>query len=219
MFSLSSLDVLTPPHSQETKASGKNYGPHFPFPPWLLPVIYRWCQGVCFISSQLPLWSSARQLLDSRMAPKLLSVPPKESSSFLLDPWSPWKKVKHNRLPPLCLMKLERGKRSNPPVACEHGQVWGFPSRLALALRMPDAQFCVRVQIFLSGTFHLWGPSFVPSDITEHDCPLPSNDSLSVTSRQRIHILLSILWAKQAHSPQCSTVGKSIVLFTVRAII
>ena len=136
----------------------------------LLPVIYHWYRGGCFLSSQLPLWSSARQLLDSRMAPKLLSVLPKESSSFLLGPWSPWKEIKHNGLPPLCLIKLKRGKRSHTPVACEHALVWGFPSRLALALRVPDAQFCVRVQIFLSCTFHLWGPSSVPSDITEDYC-------------------------------------------------
>lgn len=38
MFSLSSLDVLTPPRSQETKATEKNYGPHFPFPPCLGPL-------------------------------------------------------------------------------------------------------------------------------------------------------------------------------------
>lgn len=185
----------------------------------LLPVIYHWYRGGCFLSSQLPLWSSARQLLDSRMAPKLLSVLPKESSSFLLGPWSPWKKVKHNGLPPLCLIKLKRGKRSHTPVACEHALVWGFPSRLALALRVPGAQFCVRVQIFLSCTFHLWGPSSVPSDITVHYCLFLPMIAPSVISRQGIHILLSLLWAKQAHSPQSSTVGKSIVLITVRAII
>lgn len=185
----------------------------------LLPVIYHRCQGGCFVSSQLPLWSSARQLLDSRMAPKLLSVPLKESSSFLLGPWSPRKKVKHNRLPPLCLIKLERGKRSTPPSGLWTCTGLRIPTQTCLG---PESARCS----ILCQSSNLFVLYFSPMgsqlcSFWHHRTwlPLPSNDSTSVTSRQRIHILLSLLWAKQAHSPQSSTVGKSIVLFTLRAII
>lgn len=137
MCSLSSLAVNT--LTRRNKSKREELWAPLPFPTRpcnsssysfpLLPVIYRWCQGRCFLSSQLPLWSSARQLLDSRMAPELLSIPPKESSSFLLGPWSPWMMDLKGQtewtslLMPHQLREREEGKRSNAPVACEHASL------------------------------------------------------------------------------------------------
>lgn len=87
-----------------------------------------------------------------------------------------------------------------------------FSSRLALALRVPNAQFLVWAQNFFPYTFHLWGPSSVPSDLTERDCPL-----LPMTAPQRPQDRGHIFsWAFSKpksfiHPKQSSAVGKSIV--------
>ena len=226
MCSLSSLAVNT--LTRTNKGKREELWAPLPFPTRpcnsssygfpLLPVIYHWCQGGCFLSSQLPLWSSARQLLDSRMAPELLSIPPKESSSFLLGPWSHWMMDLKGQtewtsfLMPHQLREREEGKRSNPPMACEHA-----PLRISIQTGLgPESAICsilCQSSIFFSCSFHLWGPSSAPSDLTEHDCPLlPTTAPQWSQDREYIFSWVFSKPNRLIHPKQSSTVGKSIVL-------
>lgn len=81
-------------------------------------------------------------------------------------------------------------------MACEHVPLH-IPVQTCLGPKSARSLILYLSSNLFPCSFHLWGPSSVPSDLTEHDCPLFPMTA-SQRSQDREHTYSSLLQDKTA---------------------